>query len=199
MDTLESYRETYKRFSDDELVRLYPRIADLEELARIALHEELTNRGYDQAKLTASAAELKQLDMIAGLQLPSLIRPYGIGRKFFGRKNVSILEGGKIEEYDTTLWFVLFGCPLIPLASYRIRQQIFSRWLRGTYEPAAVARYSRDWQQITATWVKTVLLIVAVYVSLQLIISPPKFWRRHKSVFSSHVTSRPLFHVFTVN
>ncbi|HEX7961568.1 MAG TPA: hypothetical protein VF493_16730, partial [Terriglobales bacterium] len=71
MDTLESYRETYKRFSDDELVRLYPRIADLEELARIALHEELTNRGYDQAKLPASAAELKQLDMIAGLQLPS--------------------------------------------------------------------------------------------------------------------------------
>src|SRR5262249_41415953 len=183
MNTLESYRETYKGFSDDELVRLYQGIDDLEELARFALREELTSRGYDRARLTEGVQELNHLDAVARLEIPSLvlIHPYGIGRKFFGRKNVSIVEVEQMEEYDTTLWFVLFWLPAIPIASYRIRRKLRSGWHRfETTELTAVARYSRNWRQITATWIKTALIIVAVYVSLQLIISPPKF-RRHKS------------------
>jgi len=90
MNTLESYRETYKTFSDDELVRIYQEIEDLEDLAQIALREELTSRGYDQAKLTEGVEELNHLDAVARLEIPSLvlIHPYGIGRKLFGRKNV---------------------------------------------------------------------------------------------------------------
>jgi hypothetical protein len=192
MNTLESYRETYKSFSDDELVRMYQRIEDLEDLAQIALREELNTRGYDQTKLTESLGELKHLDTIAGLEIPSLVLIRGIGRKFFGRKSISILEGEQMEEYDTTLWFVLFWFPVVPIASYRIRRRV-RNWWQGfeTGDVSAVARYPRDWNQITATWIKTALIIMAAYVSFQLLISPPKF-RPHRSVLYSYLSSAPL-------
>lgn len=132
MNTLETYRETYKTFSDDELVRTYQDIDDLVELAQIALREELTSRGFDQVKLTVSLKELNRLDAVAALQIPNLrlIYPYGIGRKFFGRKNVSILDAEQMEEYGVTLWFVFLWCPVIPIASYRIRRRRRSWWQR---------------------------------------------------------------------
>ena len=199
MNTLESYRETYNGLSDDELVRLYQGIDDLQELAQIALREELSSRGYDRAKLVESCEQLKRLDTAAGLELPNLAVTHGIGRKIFGRKNVSISENGQMEEYDATLWFVLFWCPAIPIASSRIRRKRQSWWQRfAADEPAAVVRYPRDWNQIAATWIKTALIIVVAYVSLHLVISPPRF-RRHRSVLYTHVGSAPWLRVSAVN
>src|SRR5438105_4482540 len=79
MDTLAGYRETYKNFSDDQLIRTFEDISDLQELAKIALREELKSRGYDQTKLSESLAELERLDTIAGLEIGhgGLILPYG--------------------------------------------------------------------------------------------------------------------------
>lgn len=187
MNTLETYRETYKTFSDDELVRTYQDIDDLVELAQIALREELTSRGFDQVKLTVSLKELNRLDAVAALQIPNLrlIYPYGIGRKFFGRKNVSILDAEQMEEYGVTLWFVFLWCPVIPIASYRIRRRRRSWWQRfDNGDVTAIARYSRDWNQVVGTWIKTLLIILTAYLFLHFLISPPKL-RRHKSVLYS--------------
>jgi len=110
------------------------------------------------------------------------------------------MEGEQMEEYDATLWFVLFWFPVVPIASYRIRRRV-RNWWQGfeTGDVTAVERYPRDWNQISATWIKTALIIVAVYVSLQLIISPPKFQRRHRSVLYSHMIFPLCLRVSAVN
>ena len=88
----------------------------------------------------------------------------GIGTMHIGRANCVLDDANKDEEFDTTLWFVFFLVPIIPLKSYRIRQKQGSLGKEATvkdglpghaYTFYIIKKYSLNWKQI----IKIYLLI----------------------------------------
>ena len=87
----------------------------------------------------------------------------GIARKLFGKRNYRCDERGRIEEFDRTLWFVLFFIPLFPIATYRIRRRFRSWWQPCVSDQYRVlGKLPRDWEQILTTWIKTVVILLAL-------------------------------------
>jgi hypothetical protein len=50
---------------------------------------------------------------------------WGIGNTHRGKSNYVVDEEKGIEEFDTTLWFVILGFPIFPRKSYRIQQNVW--------------------------------------------------------------------------
>lgn len=108
----------------------------------------------------------------------------GIGTKHFGRYNFAENEDRETEEFDTTLWFSLFWLPIIPLKSYRIRQQIWyvrndqnlptasvdsGFWIFSWGHPfTIIQQYNVNWMQVAKTYllVYGLLIIIPIIVSL---------------------------------
>ncbi len=50
---------------------------------------------------------------------------WGIGNTHRGKSNYVVDEEKGVEEFDTTLWFVILGFPIFPRQSYRIQQNVW--------------------------------------------------------------------------
>jgi hypothetical protein len=157
----------YQRRTLDELLNLAQERGELTDEARFALDAELAERkvttadihSYARATLAQKRAEERRNQRSRRFYETRY-------QQFFGKKNRYIDPRNRVEEFDTTLWFVL-GLPIIPLRSYRIRRT-FRRW--WTFCPPTQLRIlesrPRDWEQILLTWVKIglCLLFLAVFL-----------------------------------
>jgi hypothetical protein len=71
------------------------------------------------------------------------------------------------EEYDATLWFVVYWFPLIPLGTYRIkRNRSRERWWNFNPDIAILTKLPLNWEQILRTWLIAVSVLFAVILIL---------------------------------
>lgn len=96
----------------------------------------------------------------------------GIGTKHYGKENYVEFSDADDEEFDTTLWFVLFWIPIFPIKSYRIRQKSASYRYKLfperdelgqsvlTTHFYIISEYKRNWKQIFKTYVSAFLILV---------------------------------------
>jgi hypothetical protein len=91
---------------------------------------------------------------------------WGIGKKLNGKRNDFRDSGFRIEEFDRTLWFVLFFIPVAPLGTFHLRRR-FRRWWQvcASDRYRVVARLPLDRRQIIATWMKTILILRFLFVA----------------------------------
>jgi hypothetical protein len=158
----------YEQLTLDELLNLAQDRNDLTDDARTALDLEIAKR-----KVTAEEMQSYARASIADARVKERRTErtrffYETRNKqFFGKKNRYVDPRHRIEEFDTTLWFVLL-IPLIPLASYRIRR-LFSRWWMVCVPGKLhiLETRPRDWQQIRLTWGKIAAFLVAIILILE--------------------------------
>ena len=155
----------YSRKTDDELLTLALEADSLTTEARSALSGELRRRKLDSpARLSEFSTEqnhYKHLDDIdIGKVTPSLLRSRGIGRRAYGRSNVEIR--GTSEEYDTTVFAVVFFFPLVPIGSYRFSRE------QGRRQFQVLDKKPLDWSQVLWVWVKALAIVAAIPFALDM-------------------------------
>jgi hypothetical protein len=146
--------------TQDELPHLADERNELTDEARLTLEGKLTRRGIGLEQIQNYRAETIAIRQAKELEVrPRLHR--GIGTKFYGKSNYSHDVRCRIEEFDTTLWFVVIFFPLIPIASYRIRRSFRSRWnILASDSFHVLRRLPRNWEQILATWIKAMAVLL---------------------------------------
>lgn len=158
----------YEHLTLDELLNVAKDRNDLTDEARMALDVEIAKRKVTTEEIE-SFARASATDARVEERRKERSRFFYETRnkQFFGKKNRYVDPRRRIEEFDTTLWFVLL-IPLVPLASYRIRR-LFSRW-RALYAPSrlhVLETRPRDWEQIRLTWGKTAAIVVCIVLVVE--------------------------------
>lgn len=156
----------YRHLTRDELLRLAHENADLTDEARLLLDAEFARRGlsnddlrsFEDDQAAATTASQKEVREVS-------IR--GIGKRLMGRTNYSHDPGLRIEEFDATLWVVLFWIPVVPLATYRIRRT-FRRWwhICASDRYRVLERLPRNWEQILGTWIKAIAVLLLIRLAV---------------------------------
>ena len=155
--------EQYRRLNDDELEQLLREFDDLLETAQSCLLAELRTRGHTDKPMAAIIDAGKKLKLpltsIDGFD-PDLTRKIGglwtfkgIGRIFYGKANRTINETFAFEEFDTTLWWIVFWIPVIPRGSFRIRRKVDENHLFSSYSFVVV-------QRVPFLWVENIFRLV---------------------------------------
>jgi hypothetical protein len=151
----------YKGKSDDELLRLELDADSLTTEAKQSLLTELKERKLDSPRRLAEFKEeqehYKHLDDI---NLGNLELHHGTGRHTYGRYDREVR--GTSEEYDTTLFAVVFFFPLIPMAAYRMLRE------QGSKQFRVLDKRPLDWSQVALVWLKAVAILVAIPYALDL-------------------------------
>ena len=171
----------YQHLTDDELLHLGEEGDQLTEEARHELEAELgrrklSSRDVDSYRLQREAAqesdELKRAT-------PKFVHHSGVGQMFLGKTNRRRDPSGLFEQYDATLWFVVFWLPVFPIATYTVKRSL-ERWLGLAWAggETAVERHSRNWEQILLTWVKAAALVLVLRLVFLLVVRHPD-WLRH--------------------
>jgi len=94
--------------------------------------------------------------------------PYGIGKKFLGKLNYSCAPASGIEEFETTLWFVMFWLPVIPISGCRIKRELRGKWTNLFARRIwVISKLPRNWNLIFVTWIKGCLVTLLVVVALR--------------------------------
>ena len=143
--------------SDDELMRLALDAQSLTDESRGILTSELRKRKLDTPdQLTRFAEGERYRKHLYDINLGDLILvvPHGFGRRAYGRANVEI--GGTREEYDTTVFAVVFYFPLVPMGSYRFSREQNSKSFR------VLEKRPLNWPQIVLVWLKSVAILIAI-------------------------------------
>lgn len=98
---------------------------------------------------------------------------------FLGKTNRRRDPSGLFEQYDATLWFVVFWLPVFPIATYTVRRTL-ERWLGLAWAGSeiAVERRPRNWEQILLTWVKATAVVLVLRLVFLLVVRHPD-WLRH--------------------
>lgn len=167
-----NFAAEYEHMSDDEVLRIAGDRKDLLDDARTALESELRRRGLTAANISEYKADVERAEIRQEISdLPFLFRG-GIGKRLFGKREHVVSPGGKTEEFDTTLWIVIFWLPVIPLCTLRVRRRI-NKWTDVNpyvaYRFTALHQKSLDWHMIFITWGWCVLTIGIVMSLLHLL------------------------------
>lgn len=156
----------YQQLSDDEILNLARDEANLTDQAKCALTSELSRRNLSVADVQTYETETRVLEEADERRRLKLLNPrFSQNKKFWGRGNFVANAISGCEEYDATLWFVVFWFPLIPLGTYRVeRNQSRERWWDFlTPDITVVTKLPLNWEQILGTWLIAVsALFVAV-------------------------------------
>ena len=165
----------YQHLTRDELLNLAQERDQLTDEARFALDSEINTRQIKADEISAYAREsLAQAKIGERRTKRSRTFYESRNRKFLGRKNLKPDPRSRVEEFDTTLWFIIW-IPLFPISSHRIRRQ-FRRW----WNPCPSNRLHiletrpRDWEQIVLTWVKTATVLF--FLCLVLVLPRKLHW-----------------------
>ncbi len=162
----------YEKLTDDEIIRLAAERDQLTEEARFALDAELNRRriGIDEIKVFEAAlrADREEEEKV---KRSNLFR--GTNKQFYGKGRYTCNEDHRIEEFDTTLWFVVFFFPLVPLGSYRIRRRLRPRWnILASDTIHVVQRLPTNWEQILLTWITALGVLLLLWFGLNWIAYP---------------------------
>ena len=151
-DGMASFAAQYEALSDDEILRVAADRKDLLEEARQALDQEMLRRGLKEAEVSQYQSHVERAEIQEATSNLRLWR--GTGKLFLGKGAYVSDPGRKWEEFDTTLWVIVFGIPLVPLSTYRIRRavklRLFGPW--QSYRFTVISRRGRDWRLIFTTW-----------------------------------------------
>ena len=113
----------YQHLTRDELLNLAQERDQLTDEARLALDSEITTRQIKTDEISAYAREsLAQAKIAERRTMRSSTYYESRNRKFLGRKNRKPDPRSRMDEFDTTLWFILW-IPLFPISSHRIRRR----------------------------------------------------------------------------
>lgn len=159
----------YQQLSDDEILNLARDQMNLTgDEAREALSVELSRRNISLSDIQTYAAETGALDTAENHQLRKLLAPKVYGnKKFLGRNNFVGDASSGSEEYDATLWFVVYWFPLIPLGTYRVRRNRSpKRWWNLHRDIAIMTKLPLNWKQILRTWLIAVSVVFAAILIL---------------------------------
>ena len=157
----------YQYLTQDELLNLAQQKDYLTDEARLELESEINRRQIGAAEVAGYASETVARERAEERRRKRSRSVYeGRNKRFLGKKNRNVDSAGRIEEFDTTLWFIVW-IPIVPLGSYRIRRR-FQRWWNPCRSPRVhiLETRARDWNQIFATWLKTGAIIVALGVGM---------------------------------
>ena len=167
-----NFAEAYQLLSDDEILRLAADRENLLEEARQVLDGELLRRGLTASSITEYQGDVEQAEMRQQLGNLPFILPYGLGKRLFGKRARVVDPGSKWEEFDTTLWMVVFWVPMVPIATYRVRRALRKKVISNplaSYKFTAVSRRDRDWRLILPTWGWFCLTVVALIAVLRIL------------------------------
>jgi hypothetical protein len=174
-------RVEYSHLTADELLHLAEAREQLTDEARLALDSELSRRSLSPSDIDCYRVERETADKADKLKraTPSYIHNVGLGKIFLGKTKRHRDSEKLVEQYDTTLWFVVFWFPLFPIATFTVRRDL-ERWLGFTVASDAVVieRHPRNWEQILLTWVKASALLLALRLAFLLLLRHPE-WLRH--------------------
>ncbi|HXM67285.1 MAG TPA: hypothetical protein VN911_11180 [Candidatus Acidoferrum sp.] len=151
----------YATKTDEELLHIALDAESLTPDARSALSSELKKRQLDSPdELTKFVAERRYHQHLDDINLGNLVLvvPHGVGRRAYGRTNIETI--GTREEYDTTVFGVVFYFPLIPLATYRFSRE------QGSKQFVVREKKPTNWSQVLSVWLKAgsiVALIMLVF------------------------------------
>jgi hypothetical protein len=152
----------YSHLTHDQLLRVALQKAELTDEARLALEAGLGRRKISSGDISGFAVEEKEANL-AEEKVVREVLIWGIGKKLNGKRNYFRDSGFRIEEFDRTLWFVLFFIPVAPLGTFRIRRR-FRRQVCAS-DRYRVARLPLDRRQIIATGMKTILILLFLFVA----------------------------------
>jgi|ERR1035438_839904 hypothetical protein len=153
----------YQYPTQDELLNLAQQRDQLTDEARVELDSEISKRGIGTAEMVSYARELLARQKAVEPRAKRSKNFYETSNKrFIGKRNRKPDPRSRVEEFDTTSWFV-FWIPAFPIGSYRIRRR-FRRW----WNPCPPRRVHilktrlRDWEQILLTWVKAAAALLVL-------------------------------------
>ena len=168
MEIQELARE-YEIKTDDELLRLALDSADLTPEANNALSLELSKRQLNRPEELESfrREEFKHQEEIRkDLGNLWVAHSYGIGRWYFGKAEYSYNEESGIEQFRTTVFIILFGCPLIPTRTFRVARK--KAWFSDKL--TVIDRLLLDWEQVLKVWLATASIILAIIWTFKLLL-----------------------------
>jgi hypothetical protein len=165
---IQEFAREYEIKTDDELLRLALDSADLAPEANNALNVELSKRQLNRPEELESfrREELnREEDIRKDLGKLWVAHSYGIGRWYFGKAEYSYNEDSGTEEFRTTLFIILFGCPLIPTGTFRVIRK--KAWFSDKL--TVIDRLPLDWEQILKVWLAAASIILILIWTLQLL------------------------------
>ncbi|HEY1501151.1 MAG TPA: hypothetical protein VGF88_16375 [Acidobacteriaceae bacterium] len=150
MQTFEVTRE-YASRSDDGLLRLALVEDQLTQESRAALSAELEYRRLrSDDRLRALRSEEDPATSYCRKQPGAMffIPHLGIGRRHFCQSHYADDRATGTEEFDATVFLLLFWLPLIPIGTWRMRRKagVFPAQCEG------VDRLPLDWHQVRVVW-----------------------------------------------
>ena len=152
---MKNFAIEYQALADDEILRIAADRENLVDEARQAIDMEMHRRNLTPSDIEQYQTHIEKAEMQEQVgNLPFLI-PYGIGKKLFGKRARMVDLKGIWEEFDTTLWVVIFWVPLIPVTTYRIRCRVSKLSLLGPWGLSkfeALSRRRLDWRMVLTTW-----------------------------------------------
>jgi hypothetical protein len=129
----------------------------LVEAAQAALDAEMARRSLTGKDVAQFAAAIEQAEAARVVASAGPHQPYGIGKRFLGRANLTQDALTGAVEYDTTLWVTVLYFPVFPIRSLRIRKN-----RDGNDEIQVIQCKPRDWGQILRTWMVAVCIILLI-------------------------------------
>jgi len=157
----------YQHLTRDELLNLAQERDQLTGEAQFALDSEIGARQIEASEVSNYARETLAREKATQRRSErSRFSHETRNRRFFEKKNRKLDLRLRVEEFDTTLWFVLW-IPVFPVGSYRIRRR-FQRWWNRcrSLRLHVLETRSRDWEQIFRTWLKTAGIVIALGLTL---------------------------------
>lgn len=132
---MKNFAIEYQALTDDEILLIAADRENLVDEARQAIDMEMHRRTLTSNDIGQYQAHIEKAKMQEQVgNLPFLV-PYGIGKILFGKRVRTVDPKGIWEEFDTTLWVVIFWIPLIPVSTYRIRRRVSKLSLFGPWQP----------------------------------------------------------------
>jgi hypothetical protein len=146
---IEFDESSYRKKTDSELERLLGQFDDLVDNAQLCLISELKARGRTEKDLSSvlersrkrkiPLSDIEGLHLALAAQVGSVRRVYrfrgslllATGRAFYGAANRAYNEEYAYSEFDTTLWWMVLGIPVIPRGSFRIRSRAALPYILG--------------------------------------------------------------------
>ena len=160
----------YQQMTDEELLRLSSDTGSLVVEAQMALSAELQRRHLDSQETRAQFQE-EEKRHIAEVSF-DVSSGASIGLHYFKKRpygKADRQKRGTEEEYDTTLFGVVFHFPLLPLGTFRVVRDLNSKHLR------ALEKKPLRWSQVWFTWFKAVVVVVAIISLLAWLVSLDKY------------------------
>lgn len=147
---IQDFIREYETKSNQELLLLAIDPSQLADEANSALWLELHKRRLGSREIQNFQEQQRKQQKKGERQVGELwfVSHFGLGKKRIGKVNYKYYDVHKVEEFTTTIFFLVLWFPLIPVGTYRIRRQksLFANRF------SVVAKPPLDWSHVMRVW-----------------------------------------------